>query len=164
MESRSSDSTSPYDLIFNFDGLLEIDNVILKISDDEKFIYTLKEDYVNTTTFNNLVSEIFDAMTMNKINTDRNVSSEFNFSEFMIQHPSGVEEARTNANLRRPMFGQTTTTANNVPIGTGQYNIVTGGCDQTVCEVTHHTQYIFWINVDEWDTLDNCHTIPGTNC
>lgn len=161
--SRNSDPASPYNLIFSSDGLLEVDNVIMKITDDDKFIYTLKEEYANGTTFNNLVNEVFDALRMNKINVDRNATAQFNFAEFMTQNPNGQQEALNNAGLRRPMFGTVNGQPHTQTYGSPQYTPY-GNCQIMQCTVTHHTQYVFWINIDEWDTQTNCHFVASSGC
>lgn len=157
--SRNSDTTNPYNLIFNADGLLEIDNVIMKISDDDQFLYTMKEEYSNPETFNGLVNEVYNAIKMNKINVNRNLTAEFNFSDFSTQNPFGVEEARNNASLRRPMFGHVTSTSTSSSDGYDVY----GNCIHTVVTTTSNDGYIFWIHTSHSETYTTV-TSPGTHC
>lgn len=128
----------------------------MKITDDDKFIYTLKEEYANGTTFDNLVNEVFDALTMNKINVDRNATAQFNFSEFMSQNPNGRQEALNNAGLRRPMFGHT-------DVIVTQW-VSTGSPGTCYFWQSHYiTNYVFWVNTgSHWggDVPNSGHTAP----
>jgi len=154
--SYSSNPTSPYDLIFNSDGLLEVENVIMKITDDDKFIYTLKEKQANSTTFNNLVKEVFDTLTMNKINVDRNAVSPFNFAEFMALNPNGQQEVLSKAILRKPMFGTT-----DVIITQWVPTLTPGTC--YFWQSHYITVYVFWVKTDSYwgdDVPNSGYTAP----
>jgi len=144
--SRDYDPNNPYDLIFNKDGVLEIENVIIKITDDDKFIFTLKEEFANEENFNKLINMVYDELIMNKLNVERNINEEFNLMSFIVQFPNGINEALNNTESKRPMFGSTSTDCQIFSYGP---------CMWEECTVNH---YFFWILV----STQEHHETPGS--
>ncbi len=136
----------------------------MKITDDDLFLYTLLQQYADAATMTNLINEVYIPTKMNKINVDRELTENFSLIDFTAENPYGKLEALNGANIgRRPMFGTTHSTSTNSPYGTGHYNGI-GNCVQTVCDVTVHTTYIFWINVGSNTEYNNCHDISKSGC
>jgi hypothetical protein len=160
VSARNGNPNSAYNQIFNSDGLLQVGNILLKISIDDQFIYSLKQEFSTPEAFNNLLSEVYDAARMNKIVVDRNIYDNFNFDAFSQQNPHGIQESLVGGSVeKRPMFGTTHTTGTEAPYGTPLINHLYGGCHQMMCTPVHHTQYVFWIGVDHWTTYTNCHWV-----
>jgi hypothetical protein len=102
-------SDSPYDVYFNEDGLLQLENIIMRITGDEQFIYTITEDNLTEETLTQIINESYEAGLMNKITVDRDKDVEFDITLFIDEHPNGVvEDAQQGTASRRPMFGTTT--------------------------------------------------------
>lgn len=135
-------TNSVYDLIFNEEGLVQVDDVIMKITSDEKFLYTLKVEYSNPETFEKLLAEIYDGLKMNKINVDRKLTEEFNLIDFTSENPFGKLESLYNeTEKRRPMFG---TVTNNFTTTSYGYNVY-GQCQECTHSYTQTVTYVFWI-------------------
>ncbi|MBS1762786.1 MAG: hypothetical protein JSR00_07915 [Bacteroidetes bacterium] len=60
----------PYMGYFDQNGMLQISDILLKISSDENFLYIVKEQNLDAEIYDKLISEILDEMKMNKINID----------------------------------------------------------------------------------------------
>jgi hypothetical protein len=138
---NARESNSVYNLIFNEEGLVQVDDVIMKITSDDKFLYTLKEEYSNSETFDKLLAEIYDGLKMNKINVDRKLTEEFNFIDFTAENPFGKLESLYNETGKRPMFG---TVTNNFTTTSYGYNVY-GQCQQCTHSYTQTVTYVFWI-------------------
>ena len=165
-KSRSNSSSfsrapnSIYNLIFNEEGLLQVDDVIMKITDDDKFLYTLKEGISDSVTFNKLLNEIYDGLKMNKINVDRSLLEEFNLIDFTAENPFGELEALYNADQKRPMFGGATILSSDTD--PAFYNTGTGQCEQCTNYYSQSVTYIFWIALygELQFTGQVCHSVP----
>lgn len=135
----SRDSNSIYNQFFDENGFLQVSDIIMRISDDDAFLYTIKEEYADQQAFNNLFNEIYDALIMNRINVDRSRDEEFDLVEFTLENPSGEFEAIFTGAERRPMFGHTDIIVTNwVSTGTP------GTC--YFWQSHYITNYVFWIN------------------
>ena len=143
--SREYDPNNPYDLIFNQDGVLEIENVIIKITDDDKFIFTLKDEFANEENFNKLINMVYDELIMNKLNVERNINEEFNLMSFIVQFPNGINEAFNNTESKRPMLGSKYIDCQLFSDGT---------CMWEECTVNY---YVLWILV----STQEHHETPG---
>jgi hypothetical protein len=156
----SRDPNSIYSSIFNAQGLLQVNDVIMKITDDDLFLYTLLQQYADATTMNNLINEVYDLTKMNKIKVDRELTENFSLIDFTAANPYGRLEALNGGTAgRRPMFGSVSSTSNIVPVGSGHYNTGTGSCVQWICNVTTTTTYVFWINVGHNTEYNGCHEV-----
>jgi hypothetical protein len=150
----SRGDNSIYNQFFDENGFLQVSDIIMRISDDDAFLYTVKEEYADQQAFNHLFNEIYDALIMNRINVDRSMSEEFDLINFTLENPAGEFEAIFTGAERRPMFGNTQGTAvNNIP---DIYN--PGNCTTYSCAYTTH--YFFWINTGT--TWGDCTSTYGT--
>ncbi|MFZ4769896.1 MAG: hypothetical protein ACOYLO_06910 [Ferruginibacter sp.] len=133
---------SIYNQFFDENGFLQVSDIIMRISDDDAFLYTVKEEYADQQAFDKLFNEIYDAMIMNRINVDRSMEEEFDFVNFNLENPAGEFEAIFSGAERRPMFGssQSTWSSTTVP----EYNAV-GQCVSYTTTYSQSTTYIFWI-------------------
>lgn len=157
----SRDPNSIYSLIFNQDGLLQVDNIIMKISEDDKFLYTLKEDMTDSATFNKLINEIYDGLKMNKISVDRNLSEEFSLIDFTSENPFGKLESLYGGDEKRPMFGTVVTfpTITDPPFYTGN-----GNCEVCTHSYIQYTTYIFWIGFPGSPIYTGTTCVSSTGC
>ena len=155
---RPTDPSNPYNIIFNSDGILEVNNVIIKITDDDKFLITLKELYLNDASFNNLVNAVYDPSKMNKINVDRNVAVQFDLVGFTNINPYGHEEELNTEAEKVPFFGKRRLSTKTV-VGQSETNTGTGGCHAMSCTRTTWGYYAAWILVDTWEVDTDCHYV-----
>lgn len=139
---QARNSNSIYSLIFNEDGLLQVDDIILKITDDDKFLYTLKEEFSNPETYNKLVNEIYDSNKMNKINVDRSLEIDFDLVEYTDENPFGEFENLYGAQQNRPMFG---TKDKEIDQPDPAFYNPLGQCKQCTQHYVQTVTYIFWI-------------------
>ncbi len=138
----SRNPNSIYSTIFNAQGLLQINDVIMKITDDDLFLYTLLQQYADAATMTNLINEVYIPTKMNKINVDRELTENFSLIDFTAENPYGKLEALNGGTAgRRPMFGNQSQphTVYNPDI----YN--PGMCSWTT--TPYITTYVFWVNV-----------------
>lgn len=138
----SRNENSIYNQFFDENGFLQVSDIIMRISDDDAFLYTVKEEYANEEAFNDLFNEIYDALIMNRVNVDRNMAEEFDLIDFTSENPSGEFEEIFTGIERRPMFGSSTS----YPTVTdpGFYNVY-GQCQVCTHTYSQTTTYIFWI-------------------
>lgn len=145
--SRSSDS--PYNYYFDENGLLQVGDLLLKISHDDKFLYVVKEQNLDPIVYEKLLLETFDELTMNKINVNR-LEENFNLLALMDFTPFGINEPENTGFDKRPMFG-TTTTLEHYCIPNA---LNPGFCDCGDYEIIHH--YAFWIQTSwQWGNVLN---------
>mgnify|MGYP003411752826 FL=1 len=138
----SRNENSIYNQFFDENGFLQVSDIIMRISDDDAFLYTVKDEFANQQAFNNLFNEIYDALIMNRINVDRNMSEEFDLIDFTLDNPAGEFENIFTGQERRPMFGssQSTWSSTTEP----GYNAL-GQCVSYTTTYSQTTTYIFWI-------------------
>ncbi|MFZ1527598.1 MAG: hypothetical protein WAT19_02535 [Ferruginibacter sp.] len=152
----SRDPNSIYSLIFNEEGLLQVDNVIMKITDDDKFLYTLKEEMSDPETFNKLLNEVYDGLKMNKINVDRDLTEVFDLIDFTADNPFGKLESLYAGTEKRPMFGSNT---NTWEVTTEPTYDAYGNCVSYTTTYSQTTTYIFWVgfpgSVNTGNTVTN---------
>jgi hypothetical protein len=155
---------SIYSLIFNAQGLLQVNDVIMKITDDDVFLYTLLQQYADAATMNNLINEVYDPIKMNKINVDRELTANFSLINFTAENPYGQLEALNSGTVgRRPMFGSHTNHWQGIT--NPEYNAI-GQCVSYTTQYTQSTTYVFWIgfsgSVHIGDTETNI--LPSSAC
>jgi len=153
------DPNSIYSLIFDENGMLEVDNIIMKITDDDKFIYTLKEELASPDAYAKLLQEIYDGFKMNKINVERKLEEDFSLIDFTSENPFGKLEELYSGAGKRHMFGSQQHTYN--VVDPAFYNLY-GTCTQCTNTYSYTTTYIFWIGFNSTPeyTGQNCVTVP----
>jgi hypothetical protein len=155
---------SIYSSIFNAQGLLQVNDVIMKITDDDKFLYTVIQQYADAATMTNLINEVYDPIKMNKINVDRELTTNFSLLDFTVANPFGTLEALTNRTApNRPMFGSRTRSWSSTT-ETG-YNAI-GQCVSYTTDYSQTTTYIFWIGFPGSVHIGNTVTnfLPSSAC
>lgn len=157
----SRDSNSIYNQFFDENGFLQVSDIIMRISDDDAFLYTIKEQYADQQAFNNLFNEIYDALIMNRINVDRSMSEEFDLIDFTLENPAGEFEDIFTGLERRPMFGSNTSTQTSTTYG---YNTGTGQCQFCTHTFTVTTTYIFWIGFPGEPQYQGTSCVPFDSC
>jgi hypothetical protein len=160
ISSKNSNLDEVYNLFFNKDGILEVENTILKITNDNKYLLALLEQNLDEIEFENLVNEDYNIKKMKKINIIREAN--FNLLNFMQMSRDDESISTLSDATGVPMFGAQTTSYGNVSIGSTHYNGV-GSCVQTFCtkKITRH--YIMWILVQtDTPVYDNCYDVQVT--
>lgn len=152
-QSRSAEESldSTYNVYFNEDGLVQLENIIMKISGDEKFIYTMTEENLTNETLAEIITESYNAGIMNKITLGRQFDVDFDIKLFITEHPNGIIENPSNGAARtRPMFGTVTgcfETWYHDPIS-----------DETVYNhTTTSDSYFFWIHTNHHEEYGSGH-------
>lgn len=95
----------PYMGYFDQNGMLQISDILLKISSDENFLYIVKEQNLDAEIYDKLISEILDEMKMNKINIDR-LEEDFDLFTFMDLTPFGINEPEYAQKDKIPFIGK----------------------------------------------------------
>lgn len=127
----SKEEEDPYKIIFDQNGLLQVGDILMKISSDEKFFYIVKEQYLDPEVYVKLISEFYDELKMDKINVDR-INEDFDLFALIDYTPFGINEPEYKGEEKRPFWG--TGTVNH-------YDEISG------CHWTCHKNYMFWIGV-----------------
>jgi hypothetical protein len=135
-------SNNPYSDFFDENGFLQVSNVVLKLSSDEQFVYTLNAAMADSVNYNLMLNEVYNAIIMNKINVDRDFSLPFEFFAFMAANPNGENESLNTSAAKRKMFGSTTT--HPVAVDPPMYNGY-GNCQVCTHTYSQTTTYFFWI-------------------
>jgi hypothetical protein len=156
---------SIYSSIFNAQGLLQVNNVIMKITDNDLFIFTLLQENADAATMASLINEIFIPSKMNKINVDRDLTTNFSLIDFTALNPYGQLELLNSgiAGKRRPMFGSSIneweTTTN------PEFNAI-GQCVSYTTQYSQTTTYVFWIGFQGSTSVGNTVTniLPPSAC
>lgn len=132
------------DYIFNTNKIFQIDNVIMKpITESEcettkwDFLLTVRDDYLNTSSHESLISGIYDEDVMNKFATAPQEQTVYLF-DFINTTPYGYEETETNecpetTEQSRKFWGWTEWSC--------------GPCDQTGHKYCYREYHAFWIKV-----------------
>lgn len=95
-------------LSFNSNGLIQIGNNVIKLTDNKEFLLTINSNALNSQEYSNLISESFNINTMNKLSIlkVRN-DNNFNIIDVINNNPNGIDESNDEVQpLRgRPCFG-----------------------------------------------------------
>lgn len=102
----SKEGDDPYNLYFDEDGLMQVEDILIKISSNEKFLYIIKEQNLDPELYSKLISEIYDELKMDKINVDR-LEENFDLLGMVDFTPFGINETENTSGNKRPMFGHT---------------------------------------------------------
>lgn len=128
------------DYTLSVDGIVEINGVLMKPIEDNKFLLTMVTSNVNSESYNRLAKGEYDKETMNKFATNRPKKLRIELYEFIKKTPAGYEEneAFPESDNRRPFWGKIC----------GDHtvcipNAETGGCDTYTG--TYCCKYRFWI-------------------
>lgn len=81
------------DYSLNADGIVEMNGVLMKPIESNKFLLTMNEANLNEVSYQLLAKGEFDKATMNKIATNRPPEDELDLFEFSKNTPNGYEEA-----------------------------------------------------------------------
>ena len=156
----SKDGDDPYDVYFDQDGLMQVEDILIKISSNEKFLYIIKEQNLDPELYNKLISEIYDELKMDKINVDR-LEESFDLLGMVDYTPFGINEPEITNEDKRPMFGSQGHTY--TVTDPAFYNTQTGGCQQCTNTYSYTTTYIFWIgfNSSPEFTGQTCASVPS---
>ena len=126
----SREGDDPYATVFDSNGLLQVEDILMKISNDEKFFYIVKEQNLDPAVYTKLLAELYDELKMNKINVDR-VNENFNMFAVIDYTPFGINEPLITTAEKRPCIGT----------GVVTHNMVNG------CHYTCLQNYFLWIPV-----------------
>lgn len=94
--------------ILSEDGIVQVENVIMKISDDFTYVIAVTEENIDSTIFNMLKEGYYDSDKMNKFTFSQD-GNELDIVEFALVMPSGHEDSAPVGQYRVPFWGTTTT-------------------------------------------------------
>lgn len=127
------------DYALDIHGIVEINSVIMKPINDNKFLLTMIPENLNSSSYSRLSNGEYDSETMNQLATNRPKENKIDLFEFIKSTPKGYKETQANsASLERKFWGRSCTSGTTcIP------NAVTGDCDPY--NWTYCCKYTFWI-------------------
>lgn len=135
--ASSREGEDPYATVFDQNGLLQVGDILMKISSDKKFFYIVKDQNLDPTVYAELIAEFYDQLKMDKINVDR-INQAFDMFSLIDYTPFGINEPEIAISDKRPCIGTVHGIACNQST-----NVYTGDCINTCCAFSTH--YFFWI-------------------
>lgn len=139
--AKGDSDEDPYIEFFDQDGLLQVEDILIKISSDEKFFYIVKEQNLDPDVYSKFLSEFYDELKMDKINVDR-LNEDFDMFALIDYTPFGINEPEFAVEEKRPCIGSTTTNYYPQPIANGD-----GTCQFWHQPIMHH--YFLWIHTGD---------------
>jgi hypothetical protein len=161
ISSSQGSGNNPYSDFFDENGFLQVSNIILKLSSDQNFVYTLDQAMADSTNYNNMFNEVYNAVINNKINVDRDFNLPFEFSAFMNSNPNGQNETLNTSSQRRKMFGSSTNnyTTSDPPMYNGY-----GNCQVCTHSWSQTTTYFLWIGNNHSPVYQGTTCTSSTMC
>lgn len=166
--SQTATENELYEYILNSDGVVQVENAIIKPIEETtaeviwQFLLVMTPQYLSSTTYADLVAGTFDPNTMNQFATNPE-DVNFYLFDFISQTPSGYAETIVNpAVASRPMFGSREETW--TECGGVYYNAGTGNCVRGCEDHKRTTTYIFWIGFRGADNVTASYEVPAVGC
>lgn len=116
---------------------MQIEDILIKISSNEKFLYIIKEQNLDPDLYSKLLNETYDELKMDKINVNR-LEENFDLLAMVDYTPFGINEPETSTGKPRPMFGHT-----DIPVTQWVPTNTPGTC--YIWQTYWVTHYYFWI-------------------
>ncbi len=134
-----------YDYFYKNIKILRIANSVIKLSEDEHYVFTVQASNYTTSTYADLINDTCDSTIMNQFSSVKERSDSFNIINYCTSYPSGYTENYSYVLTNRPSIGssQSSVCQYNGDIFNAETNTWTPVYERHV-EVS---TYVFWIGV-----------------
>jgi hypothetical protein len=135
------------DYLFSDIKAIEVEDIIIKISEDSSFMLTMTRGNFNQGAYEQMLNDGYNPNYMNKLATYPEYEDiiQTSFLQFMVESPNGTEQTNFPSASGRRFIGSQNNPQYNTYSG-AYYNTGTGSC--VVMVSTWHTvsSYFFWIH------------------